>query len=216
MQLPRYGTLIDSVMPPVRERQMAIARDLVLIVSAVGLVAACAQITIPWFPVPLTGQTFAVLLVGGLLGFWRAGVALLAYWALGALGAPVFSDGDGGWGEAMSPSGGYIIGFILAAALVGWFADRGADRRLLTMISVLLIGNIIIYAVGVPWLAASTVVPGEGAFGWANAYEFGVEPFLLGDLVKLIAVAVLLPAGWALVRRAGLSRRNDGPRPGIM
>ncbi len=215
MHAVRYGTLVDNVLPPVRERHLAIVRDVVLIACGVGLVAACAQISIPWFPVPLTGQTFAVLLVGGLLGFWRAAVALAAYWAIGALGAPIFSGGEGGWEQFTSPSGGYILGFILAAALVGFLAERGADRRLVTMLGVLLMGNVLIYAVGVPWLAYSSGPDGVD-FGWAQAYELGVQPFILGDLVKLAAVALLLPAGYALVRRAGLRRRTDGPEPGIL
>jgi biotin transport system substrate-specific component len=211
----RYPTLVDAVVPRVRDRHAALARDALLVAAGTGLVSACAQVTIPWHPVPLTGQTFAVLLVGGLLGAVRATSALALYWVVAALGAPVLADGRGGWDGITSPSGGYIIGFILAAAAVGYLSERGLDRRVIPMMGALLLGEVLIYAVGLPWLAASTVVPGEGAFGWANAYKFGLEPFILGDLVKLAAVAGLLPAGWALVGRIGLRGRDEGPRPGI-
>jgi biotin transport system substrate-specific component len=165
-------------------------------------------------PVPLTGQTFAVLLVGGLLGLWRAGAALALYWVVGALGAPIFAEGEGGWERITSPSGGYIIGFILAALAIGYFCERGADRKVLHMMAVLFLGNVLIYAVGVPWLAESNIGEGGTDFGWGNAWTFGVAPFIAGDLIKLLAVAGLLPTGWGLARKLGL-RDDGGPRPGV-
>jgi biotin transporter BioY len=211
----RYGTLVDALGPRVSSRAAAVARNVVLVAAGTGLVSACAQITIPWEPVPLTGQTFGVLLVGGLLGFWRAFSALALYWAVGALGAPVFSDAAGGWSAITSPSGGYIIGFILAAAVAGYLCERGGDRTVLRMIGVLFLGNVLIYAVGVPWLAGSNIGADGADFGWSNAWTFGVAPFIAGDLVKLFAVAGLLPTGWALARKAGLRGSDTGPTPGV-
>jgi biotin transport system substrate-specific component len=201
----RTATLVDAVLPPGQTRAVAIARDVVLVVSGTALVAACAQISIPWHPVPLTGQTFAVLLVGGLLGMWRGIAALALYWLVAVMGLPVLAGGDAGWAQVTSPSGGYVLGFILAAGLVGYLAERGATKSFTSMIGVLILGNIVIYAIGVPWLAYSDAEPGVN-FGWTAAYDFGIEPFLAGDIVKLLAAAALLPAGWKLVEMAGLDR----------
>jgi biotin transport system substrate-specific component len=210
----RPGTLVDAVVP-CGTRSAAFARDALLVVSGAALVAGAAQVTIPWDPVPLTGQTFAVLLVGGLLGVWRAVAALTLYWVVGALGAPIFSDAAGGWDAATAPSGGYIIGFIVAAAVVGWFCERGADRSVLAMFGVLFLGNVIIYAFGLPWLAESNIGVDGADFGWANAWTYGAKPFIAGDIVKLLAVAGLLPAGWAIARKIGIRGAREGRPPTI-
>lgn len=210
----RNPTLVDVALPQLGSRASALARDAVLVVAGTGLVAACAQISIPLQPVPLTGQTFAVLLVGGLLGFWRAFAALSLYFCVGALGAPIFAGGDGGWAEITTTgSGGYIVGFILAAAVVGLLSQMGGDRTVLRMMGVLFLGNVLIYAVGVPWLAYTDF---EGAeFGWANAWNFGVAPFIGGDLIKLFAAVALLPTGWVIARKLGLKGSDSGTTPGI-
>lgn len=218
MHALRYGTIVDRIVPRAEGRSSALLRDLVLVLCGTGLVAGLAQVAIPWHPVPFTGQTLAVLLVGGILGALRGTLALAVYFVIGALGAPIFSDQSGGWDIITGATGGYIIGFILAAAVVGWLADRGADRRVVPMIGVLLLGNVLIYAIGVPWLA-SWEPAGDGvAFGWSQAYEFGVQPFILGDLLKLAIAAALLPAGWALLQKTGFGRRNedDGPKAGLL
>jgi biotin transport system substrate-specific component len=150
--------------------------------------------------VPFTGQTFAALLVGGLLGMTRGALALGLYFVLGALGAGIFQDGRGGWDMIAGPTGGYILGFILAAGLVGLFAERGADRRVVTMLGALLVGNVAIYAVALPWLASWTPPGAEQPLGWSAAVSSGLEPFVLGDLAKIAAAALLLPGGWALLR----------------
>ena len=198
-------------------RDAAIVRDIILVIGGVVLIALCAQVVIPWHPVPLTGQTFAVLLVGGLYGMWRAIITLSAYAGVGLLGMPVFADGGGGSSYLDGPTFGYIIGFIIAAGLIGFVAERGYDRHVLPMVGALLVGTVVIYAVGAWWLA-EWVVPSTGAeYGWSNAYVNGVQPFVLGDLVKLAAVAGLLPAGWALLRKIGLTRGSeDRERPGLL
>lgn len=218
MHAVRYGTIVDRIVPRAEGRSSALLRDLVLVLCGTGLVAGLAQVSIPWHPVPFTGQTLAVLLVGGILGSLRGALALAVYFVIGALGAPIFTDQSGGWDIITGATGGYIIGFILAAAVVGWLADRGADRRVMSMIGLLLLGNVLIYAIGVPWLA-NWEPAGDGvAFGWSQAYEFGVQPFILGDLLKLAIAAALLPAGWALLQKTGFGRRNedDGPKAGLL
>jgi len=218
MHTARYGTIADRLMPRSQERSVALLRDLVLVLAGTALVAGLAQISIPWYPVPFTGQTLAVLLVGGVLGSTRGALALAVYFIIGALGAPIFTDQSGGWDIISGATGGYILGFVLAAGVVGWLAERGADRRVMSMIGALLLGNILIYAIGVPWLA-SWDPAGDGiAFGWSQAYKTGVQPFILGDLVKLAFAAALLPAGWALLQKTGVGRKNedDGPKAGLL
>lgn len=209
----RYGdTLADAVLPGGDDRTTAIVRDVGLIVAAVVLISVAAQVAIPWYPVPLTGQTFAVLLSGGLLGMWRATTAMSIYFLVGVAGAPVFSDQDSGWSVITGPTGGYIIGFIVAAALVGFLAEKGADRNIVSMIGALLLGEAIIFGLGAWWLAEQALPSQAGElvrFGWSAAYESGVEPFILGDLVKLTIAAAILPLGWAGVRALGLERGPD-------
>ena len=202
MQTTR-GTLVDALIPRPSDRTLAIARDAALVGAGVLLMYLASQVAIPWFPVPLTGGTFGVLLLGGLLGMRRGALTLGLYVLLGIAGLGVFADGNGGWDYFTGSTGGYLIGYVLAAAFVGWFADRGFDRHIMSMVGVLLVANALIYAVGVPWLAAWTAPGAEGAFGWAAAYEFGLQPFIPGDIVKLFFAACLLPGGWALMRLIG-------------
>ncbi|MSO43851.1 MAG: biotin transporter BioY [Thermoleophilia bacterium] len=210
--------MVDRVVPQGGTKINAMVRDIVLVLAGTGVVAGLAQISIPWHPVPFTGQTLAVLLVGGLLGALRGALALAAYFVIGALGAPIFSDQLGGWDIITGATGGYIIGFILAAALVGWMAERGADRRVVSTIGVLLMGNVLIYAIGLPWLANWSPAGDGVKFGWSQAYEYGLQPFVLGDLIKLAIVAAVLPAGWALLQKTGLGRdrKDDGPTAGLL
>lgn len=218
MHAVRFGTIADRVVPRGDSRANTLVRDIILVLAGTGLVSVLAQVSIPWYPVPFTGQTLAVLLVGGLLGALRGALSMALYFVIGALGAPVFSEQSGGWDIITGATGGYIIGFILAAAAIGWLAERGADRRVVPMLGVLLLGNVLIYAVGVPWLA-NWEPAGDGvAFGWSQAYEFGVQPFVLGDLLKLAIVAAILPAGWALLQRTGFGRdrEDDGPKAGLL
>jgi len=218
MHAVRYGTIVDRVVPHSESRSSALVRNALLVVAGTIFVSLLAQISIPWYPVPFTGQTLAVLLVGGVLGAWRGAASLLLYFIIGALGLPVFSDQAGGWDIITGATGGYIIGFILAAAVVGWIAERGADRRVVPMIFTLILGNILIYAIGVPWLASWTPPGASASLGWSQAYLYGIEPFVLGDALKLAIAAALLPAGWALLQRTGFGRKNedDGPKAGML
>ena len=145
---------------------------------------------------PITGQTFAVVLVGASLGAVRGFSSLALYFVIGILGAPVYSDQGHGWSVITGPSGGYIVGFMLAAAAAGYLAERRWDRRLSSSIAAMLTGNVLIYLVGVPWLA---VVLGTG---FEKSLELGLYPFIIGDLLKLYLAAALLPAAWKLIERA--------------
>ncbi|MEQ8834510.1 MAG: biotin transporter BioY [Miltoncostaeaceae bacterium] len=209
MNTTRDGTLIDAIIPRPSDRTLAIARDATLVSAGILLMTLAAQVNIPWYPVPLTGGTFGALLIGGLLGFRRGTLSLALYVLVGILGLGVFSEWSGGWDYFTGSTGGYLIGYVFAAALVGFFADRGFDRSITSMVGILLIANAIIYAVGVPWLAAWTAPGAEAAFGWSAAYEFGLQPFIPGDIVKLFFAACLLPGGWALMRKLGA--KDDPP-----
>jgi biotin transport system substrate-specific component len=166
-------------------------RDVLLVLGAAGFVGLMAQISVPlpWTPVPLTGQTLAVLVAGAALGPVRAVTALLLYLAVGIAGIPWFAHGGHGWG---GPSFGYILGFVAASGIVGALAARGADRTPLKAIPVMLLGSLIIYAIGVPWLMNSLNV------SFADAVDLGVRPFITGDIVKVLLGAGLLPAAWRL------------------
>jgi biotin transport system substrate-specific component len=169
-------------------------RDLVLILSAAAFVGAAAQFTIPvpGSPVPVTGSTFAVLLSGAALGWQRGLAAMMLYLAAGSLGVPWFAAGGHGFG---GPSFGYIFGYVLAAGLVGFMAQRGFDRTPARTVLAMLLGTLTIYAIGVPWLMDAT------GMDLSTALDKGVRPFLLGDLLKVLLAAALLPAAWKLVQR---------------
>lgn len=169
--------------------------DALLVLAGTGLVAGAAQISIPFKPVPVTGQTFAVLLVGSSLGAIRGAASLAVYLWLGVAGAPIYADGNHGWSVLTGASGGYIVGFVIAAAVTGFLAERGWDRRFSSAVGAMLTGNVIIYAVGLPWLAVVLDTNLE------KTLEYGLYKFVPGDLLKLYLAAAALPATWGIVRR---------------
>lgn len=171
------------------ERQRGAAYDVALVLVGSLLIALSAQLSIPIGPVPITGQTFAVLFIAALLGSKRGAAAALVYLGQGAAGLPVFAGGLGGVLVFAGPTGGYLVGFVAAAFVVGWLAERGWDRRALTTIAMMIIGNLVIYAFGVTRLAFLV-----GAFD--RAITAGMIPFLLGDLLKIALATALLPTGW--------------------
>jgi biotin transport system substrate-specific component len=177
--------------------RVGLAADAVLVLAGTGLVAAAAQVSIPFEPVPVTGQTFAVLLVGSSLGAIRGAASLALYLWLGVAGAPIYAEGHHGWNILTGSSGGYIIGFVLAAVVTGYLAERGWDRRFSSAVGAMLTGNVIIYAVGLPWLAVVLNTNLE------KTLEFGLYKFVPGDLVKLYLAAALLPTAWRVVERVG-------------
>ena len=183
-------TIIDRIFT----RRLAL--DIVLVIAGTALTAGAAQLMIPLEPVPFTMQTFAVLLVGTAIGPVRGALSMLLYAVVGAFGLPVFAGTSSGSVFAL-PSGGYIVGFILAAALVGWLAQLKWDRKFLKMIVTFVAGSLVIYAVGVPWLAASL------GLSLGDALMFGVVPFLVGDALKALLAAGLLPLAWLGVAKLG-------------
>jgi biotin transport system substrate-specific component len=160
-------------------------------------VALAAQVSfdLPFTPVPITGQTFAVVLVGAALGPVLALASLGLYLFVGALGAPVYADGNHGWDVLTGPTGGYIVGFVLAAVLTGWLAERRWDRRFSSAVAAMLSGNVVIYLVGLPWLSVKLDT------GLEKTFELGLYPFVVGDLLKLYLAGALLPGAWRLVER---------------
>lgn len=166
-------------------------RDLALVVGVAAFTGAAAQVAVPlpFTPVPLSLQTFAVLLSAAALGPYRAGAAMLLYLAVGMAGVPWFAEQRSGIGF---PSFGYLVGFVLAAAVVGWLARRGADRSVAGTAGIMVLGNLLIYAIGVPYLAFAIGVPLTEAVG------LGLTPFLVGDGLKILLAAGLLPAAWRL------------------
>jgi len=168
--------------------------DVSLIVLGSLFVAAMAQLSIPLQPVPVTGQTFAVLLVGMVLGSRRGALALAAYLGEGLAGLPVFAEAKSGIATILGPTGGYLIGFIAAAWLVGLLAERGFDRSLFKTLVAMVVGNLVIYAFGLAWLSSFPFV--SGLIGEAGLLSLGMFPFLIGDALKAALAALLLPGAW--------------------
>ena len=192
---PLPGTLADLILPRSSGTQRLV-RDVALIIAGCLVVALFAQIRIPlgFTPVPITGQTFAVLVVGALLGGWRGGLALVVYALAGGF-LPFFAGGASGW-FWLTASGGYIIGFIPAAALVGWLCQLGWSRRP-WILAALLLGNAVLYLPGLIQLNLFLPADPAAAWGCADVWQCGLLPFVAGDLVKLIAASLAVPAGWA-------------------
>ena len=174
----------------------SLTRDLLLVAGGAALIALLAQAEVPLKPVPVTLQTLGVLLVGAALGWKRAFAALALYLAAGAAGLPVFAGGSASLAKFAGPTGGYLLSYPFAAALVGFLAQRfGLDRRVFGAALAMLAGSVVIYALGLQWLSLVTGLSGQALL---NA---GLTPFLLGDALKLGLAALLLPGAWALVGR---------------
>lgn len=175
----------------------SLTRELALVIGGVILTAAAAQLVVPlpFTPVPITGQTFAVLLLGFAYGPTRGAVTLGTYVMIGAAGVPVYASAAGGVEVAFGATGGYLMAFPLAAALVGAMARRGWDRGVLGTAAAFVLGSVLIYAIGVTWLAAVTTM------SWGQAFLAGAAPFLVGDAIKAILAAVALPLAWRAVGR---------------
>jgi biotin transport system substrate-specific component len=185
-----YGrpTLADRVF------SRRLVTDVILVAAGAGLTSLMAQIAIPLWPVPLTMQTFAVLFVGATLGPVRGALSMALYLVLGVVGLPVFSGATSGSLFAL-PSGGYVVGFVFAAALVGWLAQREWDRRWLRTGVSFLLGSAVMYVFGLPWLYVSLVglhVPNA----LSATLTSGFTVFIVGDILKAVLAGVLLPLAW--------------------
>nr|WP_207949033.1 biotin transporter BioY [Microcella frigidaquae] len=182
------------------------ASDIALVIAGTALVAVLAQVAVPLWPVPVTGQTLAVLLVGASLGAARGAASLALYAVLGLAGLPIFAPQDDGshltgLAALTAPSFGYIIGFIASAAIVGWAAERSWDRGWYKPIITFIGGSLVVFAFGLPWLAVAL-----GQFGLPNDPQSvlisGFYPFIIGGIIKAAIAAALLPALWAAAERA--------------
>ena len=193
---PRRSVLADRVLP----RSLTV--DLALVVGGAALTAALAQVAIPLWPVPITGQTLAVLLVGSSLGATRGALSMVLYALLGALGAPIFSDASGGMGVLFGATGGYIVGFVLAAAFTGWLAQRRWERGLVRGMLAFIAGSAVVFLVGLPWLQVSL------GLTWPQTLAGGLYPFIIGGVVKAVIAALVLRGAWALVGRADATKQG--------
>ncbi|MFF0060997.1 biotin transporter BioY [Streptomyces sp. NPDC005279] len=186
----RPGAVLADLLPASR------TRDIALVIGGAALTGIAAQLTVPvpGSPVPVSGQTFAALLVGTALGARRGFLSLALYAVVGMAGMPWFAEGASGYSM---PSFGYILGMLLAATVVGALARRGADRSVLRTAGAMVVGSVIIYAVGVPYLALAT------GMTMGQAVAAGLVPFLIGDALKAALAMGALPTAWKLVGRRG-------------
>jgi len=170
-------------------------RDVLLVITGSLLVAALAQIEIllPFTPVPITGQTFGVLIIGAALGSKRGAASLILYLVEGAIGLPFFAGGASGLNVLTGATAGYLVGFVVAAYVIGLLAERGLERQVRTSIIPFIVGTFIIYLFGVAWL-------GFALKSFSEAIALGLIPFLIGDTIKLILAALALPAAWKFAR----------------
>ena len=201
LPLPRRAVLADALVG-----QRSLAKDLLLVVAGITVVAALAQVEIPMWPVPITGQTLGVMLVAASLGFRRGVAAMAGYLALGVAGLPIFAGFTGGILTVGKPSFGFIIGFVATAAVVGWLAERRWDRRPLLAIALFGFASLIPFVFGVPYMAAVLAAMGTPV-DLPTALAYGFTPFIVGGMVKWAIAAAALPAAWAGVR--ALDRTAD-------
>ncbi len=191
MRLKNFNlTLIDLILPGVENKTLAIVKDVVLILSFAFLTGLSAKLKIEIGAVPITMQTLVVLLSGALLGRNRGALSQLTYLMTGLAGFPWFSRG-GGIQYILSPTFGYLIGFVLAAYFVGYLSEKGFDRNIKTAILSMFFGSILLYIPGLLWLAKFV--------GFSKVLAVGLYPFLIGDLLKIFLASSVLPAGWKIL-----------------
>ncbi|MEC7210475.1 MAG: biotin transporter BioY [Pseudomonadota bacterium] len=197
----RYPTLADAALAPrfADDRTLSVLAQLVLVLAGSALLAISAQIKIPLYPVPVTGQTLVVLMIGMAYGSRLGAATLLAYLVEGGMGLPVFAGGGAGWATLAGPTGGYLIGFLVAAFILGLLAERGMGRGPVSTALAMLVGTALIYVFGVTHLS--------GFIGFEKAIAAGLLPFLYGDALKLIVAAGLMPLAWRGVR--ALTAKDD-------
>ncbi len=184
-----YNTYADILRP--NDNRRAVGYDLTLIAGGSLFIALMAQISFQIGPVPITGQTLAVLLIGALFGSRRGALTVLAYLGQGVMGLPVFAGGMAGPAVLMGPTAGYLVGFVFAAFVVGLLAERGWDRGMLSTAVAMVIGNLVIYAFGILWLIT--------LIGLSAAITAGLLPFIIGDIIKIGIATALLPLGWKVL-----------------
>ncbi|HEX6716342.1 MAG TPA: biotin transporter BioY [Pyrinomonadaceae bacterium] len=186
----KADTLMEAALAPLDS-----TRSVGLVIVFSLFIAACAQFAIQIGPIPITGQTFAVLLTGALLGSRLGAAAVIAYLIEGAIGLPFFAGGGSGIVRFLGPTGGYLVAFPAAAFITGAFAEHGWDKRYGTAVAAMTIGSVMILAAGLAWYSILTNTPPQAAF------QLAVLPFLPGDAIKIVLAAAVLPTGWALLNR---------------
>lgn len=201
---PSRPVLADRVLPAVLRlsKGRSLATDAALVVGGVVLTGVLAQVEIPLWPVPITGQTLGVLLVGASLGAARGAISMALYALVGTLGAPVFSDFGSGTTTLLGPTGGYIIGFVLAAAFTGWLAQRRWERGLIRGLLAFVAGSVVVFLIGLPWLKVVLDL------SWSQTLQGGLYPFIVGGLIKAALAALVLRGAWALVDRVDATKRS--------
>lgn len=197
----RRPVLADLIVRPT-DRARALALDAALVVAGATVVATLAQVEVPLWPVPITGQTLGVVVVGAALGARRGAAALTTYLFAGLAGLPVFAGFTGTIAAAAKPSFGFILGFVVAAFVAGWFAERAWDRKPLLAFVGFVAASAIPFVFGIPYMALILNGVGGGAFSVSEILAFGLWPFVVGGLIKAAIAAVLIPAAWAGVRAA--------------
>lgn len=188
-------TLIGAALAPLDR-----TRSVSLVVAFSLLTALAAQIVIPVGPVPITAQTFAVLLTGALLGSRLGAMAMIVYLIEGASGLPFFYGGHGGIAHLLGPTGGYLVAFPAGAFITGAFAENGWDKRFSTAVVAMAVGSALILLAGWAWFAALMHAP------LAAAFQVSVAPHIIGDIVKILLAAAVLPTGWLLLKRKASSK----------
>ena len=194
IRFPVHPTLAGAVWPEASSARLRFGRATLLALLGSAVMALSAKLSVPFYPVPLTLESLAVVLIGAAFGARLAGAALVLYLVEGALGLPVFAGTPAhglGLAYMAGPTGGYLLGFVLAALVVGFFAERGADRSVPRLLGAMALGHAILFATGYAWLAR--------LIGSEAAWTAGVMPFLLGTLVKVLLGALLVPSVWNLV-----------------
>lgn len=205
--IPTRRVLADVIARP-STRARAFALDAALVLTGAAVVAALAQVEIPLWPVPITGQTLGVIIVGASLGAWRGAAALTTYMALGLAGLPIFAGFAGSLAAVAKPSFGFVIGFIVSAFVAGWFAERAWDRRPLLAFAGFALASTVPFVFGIPYLAyVLNVGMGLDLTFW-QILEAGLFPFIVGGIVKAALAALIVPGAWALVRRIDATKRS--------
>lgn len=195
---PAPATLLDAYWPG--GEIAGWRRAVILALVGSGILALSAKINVPMWPVPVSMQTFAVLIIGAAYGWRLAGATVLLYLLQGIAGLPVFAQGAGPAYFAET-TGGYLVGFLIAAVLVGWLAERGWDRHPVRTAAAMVLGNIVIYAAGLAWLYVLLgSIRGVEGWGLSETISEGMTPFLVGDALKIAVAAAVLPLAW---RRRG-------------
>ncbi|MHC2998040.1 biotin transporter BioY [Microbacterium sp. HJ5] len=205
--VPSSRRVLADVIARPSSRARAFALDAGLVVAGAAVVAILAQVSIPLQPVPITGQTLGVIVVGAALGSRRGAAALATYMLVGLAGLPVFADFTGTIAAVAKPSFGYVIGFVFAAFVAGWFAERNWDRRPALAFVGFAAASAVPFVFGIPYMAFILNVVGGADFTFWQLLEFGLFPFIVGGLIKAALAALIIPGAWAIVRKADASKK---------